>query len=236
MFPIDILKMRNPAVPSGVTSVGTLFTGTGASGAVSMPTYASGDVVFVQVFHSNANGTAATTTAPTGWTLVQNFNSFSNVISHMIYRRVMDGSEGSSVTFTWNGGTTNRATQARAFTVKGANTAGSVTEGATTGSGSLSSGGTANMTSPAITTTGSNRLLLNFVGTIRGVSNTLAESTDSWIDQYLNASFDALGLQSSLSTMTGGASGIQGTETRHKDYSSGGSMNWNYVSFAVLMV
>lgn len=237
-FPSPLLTVAAAAAGGGGTGVvaqTSVQDFTGASGAVNMPTNSSGDLVIVQIFNVGA-GTAATTTPPAGWTLLNSVAGNSNVTNQMVYGRVMDGSEGSTVTFTWNGSTTNRQTNCQAFTIRGQHS-GTYVEGATSNSGSNNTVGTNNIACAAVTTTGVNRIVFNFFGMTRGTDNTMTGSADSWTDIWSNSSRTASGLHTdtSASYQVVAAASTPTAETRHKDYASGGAILWDTISLAIIM-
>jgi hypothetical protein len=228
---------RTPAAGGGgggVTSTGPLLEVTAGSGNLTLPTYAAGDVCFIHLFSVDAGGTPHPTTPPTGWTLVINVNKTSNVISSMVFRRVMDGSEGSTVAMTFTSGPSKMV---RAITVSGADTSGSVTEATASAGGQATGTGTINLVGANVTTTGNNRLLLNFLGTCRGTNNTASGTADAWTDIYQTASSSmSLNPDIAASSQNAPTTGTYTGETRTKQETSSGDILWAAVSFAVIML
>lgn len=214
--------------------VGTLLETSTRPGSVPMPSYVAGDVVFVQILKVDAGGHAATTTPPAGWTLVSSLPTFSNTIHQMVYRRVMDGSEGSSVAFDW---VTAGSVNAQAFAVSGVNTGGAITEAVATNNGTApGSSGTVNLTAGAVTTAGTNRVILDFFGTGRGTNATLSDAGGAFTSIYTNAtSLQSLNPHTAASKQVAAAAATYTAETRTETDSIGGIF-WNTISFAVIMV
>jgi hypothetical protein len=83
----------------GATS-GSSGAGTGANRNVTLPTgLAVGDVLVAHI--SATGGTGLTVTPPTGWTLVARRDA-GTLLSLLVYRRIVDGTEPATVTFTFN--------------------------------------------------------------------------------------------------------------------------------------
>jgi hypothetical protein len=106
---IDVLQaLRLPQ--QSISEVNTVATANQASGstyAITMPTYAAGDLVICHFSVDNSNINFDTTLTAAGWS--NNRQRFD--LHYMILAwRIMDGSEGSSVTFTF-GGTSPSANQ-----------------------------------------------------------------------------------------------------------------------------
>jgi len=92
------------AAPAFVDAASTAV-GNGSTYAVALPTYASGDLVFIHVIDVNQAFTTNATAAATGWTSRDSgsFGSTDNAHRAFLLSRVMDGSEGTSVTVTFGG-------------------------------------------------------------------------------------------------------------------------------------
>jgi len=236
---IAALNAYDPATYTapGLTDVGPLLEITVSSGSVTLPAYSAGDVCFIHLFSVDAGGTAEPTTPPTGWSLVSKVNGpppSSHVVSNMVFRRVMDGTEGTSIAMTFSSGPSKMV---RAITVHGANTGGALTEGVATASGQATGTGTINLVGPNVTTSGANRLLLNFLGTCRGVDDTAAGTADAWTDVYQTPSSTILSLNPDIAASYQNAAGA-GTytgETRTKQQVGSGDILWAALAFAVIM-
>lgn len=231
MRPFDVLRMRNTSPPPG--PVAALLETSTTPGAVPMPPYVAGDVVFVQIFKADAAGNPGSTTPPAGWTLVGNIDSFSEVISHQIYRRAVDGTEGSTVNFDW---VTVGSVNAQAFAISGVSTPGAITESVVTSEGSSpGDAGTITITTSPVTTGGVNRLILNFFGTGRGTDGTLTSGTGVWANLYKNdTSAQGLEPHTAASKRVAATATVYSAETRTETDSVAGIM-WNTISFAVIM-
>lgn len=224
------------ATAAGISSVGPLLeTGSSTTDVLTLPTYVAGDVVFIQLNHLDAGNHAFSPTPPTGFTRVSNLPAAANVLTLDVYRRVMDGSEGTTATLNLGIG----STQARAFTVSGVNGSGAVTEGVATSSdtGSGAAGATINLVGPNVTTSGNNRLLLSFCGTGRGTNNTMAESADAWTDIHMTKT-TALSLNPAFSAaqQVAATTGTYTGETRTQQQTNAGDMFWGVIACAVILI
>jgi hypothetical protein len=112
-----------------------------------------------------------------------------------------------------------------------------VTEGAAGTGGQATGTGTINLVCANVTTSGSNRLLLNFFGTCRGTSNTAAGPAEAWTDIYQTPSSSSLSLNPDIaaSYQNAASAGAHAGETRTKQQTSSGDILWAGLSFAVIM-
>lgn len=175
---------------------------------IEIPTFAVGDVAMLHVLWVAGTGNGAVT--PSGWTLISNqpVNNQSTAGRNFVFGRILDGTETGVVTL--DIGTTTNNSSARLTVFRGMNVSGTPWEGVAN-----SFGQTTNVTSPAITTLGNNRLALNFFGAGGGASPAnLTAAADSWTDIYDNET--TLGNDSaiSLTYLDAPTAGAQSTETR----------------------
>lgn len=176
--------MAAPAIATSAPFYGATDTPT-----LNLPTgVASGDLL-IAVLSLNANRTI---TAPAGWTVES--EDVDPVFSGRkgVYSRVADGSEGSSAVWTLSVGATTAALMLR---ITGADTSDPVTAITTEPANSA--------TSPSVTTTAADSLVLRLIGQSRDRTYTAPSGHTTAIQQGGNPSVGAC----SIAQATAGASG-----------------------------
>lgn len=152
--------------------VSTASQGSGSSYAVTLPTYQAGDFVALLV---ETNDTSLPSPSATGWTLANPANfarSLSAGDCAFVFYRVMDGSEGTSVTVSLGVSVSN--TRGHAISYSGADTTSPIDGSiyvfnSTTASSSFTIGST--------TTSGADRTYVGFLGFQGNLSSNSATPT-----------------------------------------------------------
>lgn len=159
------------AAPSFVNAVATAlsssFTGTYT---VTLPTYAADDIVFVLIASQNLFG-STDTLAAAGWTLLDSglIGASGVGATYFVFSRVMDGTEGSTVTFTY-GGSNSGSNKSFGFASSYRHPDGApVIDGSVVTGFSITSGSTV-FTSLDVETSGADELVLCFIGYTTGSS------------------------------------------------------------------
>ena len=154
---------------------------------VTLPTYTAGDLVLVQAALFNANGQSNNTLVATGWTQADNASAGTagNHRQILMYR-IMDGTEGTTVTFSFGGSVTNFIrVAARAGNWRGVSS-GTVFDGANVSAAQLAF--TASASVGPKSTTPANDLLLAFfqwdTGFGSGTTPNFAPSTDGVVERW----------------------------------------------------
>lgn len=165
------------AVPV-LTSAGAGDGGTGGTVAPGYPaSIAAGDLLFLVVAIRNLSETATT---PAGWSLVSGPVDTVGSVRGYLFKKVANGSESGTLTVTVSG-SVERA--ARIYRVTGANSTESVATLADVGSVILDVG---------VTTTGADRLALNFImsnGTTSGVGAFAGQTGGTWTKPIVSYEF-----------------------------------------------
>jgi hypothetical protein len=156
-----------PPPSLGVRSSATANSGGATSGSVTVSKPAGVVAGDVMLFTFGTHDDPGTITAPTGWTLV-NFtpHAVSAGTRAYVYRRTVDGTEGSSFTFTL---ATNRTWAAGIVAIKGATAVPAA-------AGGQSQTSTVSITAPSVTPGAGDHLLIG-VFTIRDASRTITAPT-----------------------------------------------------------
>lgn len=169
------------AALSGTDLVATseyIFHGNTSSATwVNIPKFAVGDVVLLQLLPTNG-GPPSLTTAPAGFTLVssKNLNNVNFNGINFLYARIIDGTENGIVACK---ASSYNNMNARLTVWRGMDVSGTPYESVVTSFGSGTS-----VVSPAITTTGPDRLALNFFGAGAANNTDLTGVADTWTDVY----------------------------------------------------
>lgn len=185
------------AIPTIATSAFTSMASAGTSLNASIPGGSAGDLLFAHLW---AGGTIGT---PSGWTLIraQGESTFGSGESRT-YRRQADGSEGATVPFSW---TDTMFGTCEVVRITGHNSTTPIdADAGTAGPNS------ATQTTPSVTTTGPDRLILRCLATDRIAAAPVtppAGHTERW-DENGAVSFDAgTNAGASVGQASAGASG-----------------------------
>jgi hypothetical protein len=214
------------AVAGGGSSIAYVSTSAQTSNSV-VPTYpasiSAGDFLLATVIGNTTTASTLDYSAPAGWTRITKVatpGTNSSVLS--LFYRIADGSESGTVTFTGNGtgANANNAVISR-FT------------GATKLEG-LVARSTPNhdvtaISSPAVTTTGTGRLIVNVFGSVNpsGIAEE-ASWTEAYDHQHNGAGANDTGI--ALHHKASSGTGVQDTE---EPTPAGSATAWGFVSFAL---
>lgn len=143
-----------------------------SSYVVTLPTYTAGDIVFIHLANTNRTGATDTTFSASGWTVLDVGRAHSNAFNRSaVLWRVMDGSEGTTVTVTFGGtasGTNHTVGQATSYSGGGG------LDGAAVVGTSFSFVGSLSLSK---TTTGPNEEAVEFVAYIDPLATSFTPST-----------------------------------------------------------
>lgn len=201
---------------SGTTAT-TSFTAT-------LPTYSSGDLVYLHVYGSWSSGSTVTPSLPAGWVIERTVTPSASV-NIFLASKMMDGSEGSTVVVTWAGGTATPSNRAHCVSYRNSGgTELSAASGPTTVSNPI--------TGVSITTAAANEVFLVFL-TYLTTAPTFAPSTVGVTERWdeTRATINSRMVMEELPAPSPGAYQVDGSWS-----SSGGTMTQIAVSISPIII